>query len=463
MENAEAGTPGMENAEAGSPGMENAEAGTQSTSTPTDHDKKYDAVSQAISRVLIPVMICMILSVWFVNSIGDPDKCREGQERPKILPIDPAQSVAESVTQTEYPALLAGIFIAVFIVLMITFTFLIVWLYKSGKRIIIQGWLMVAVFLIFSYVGGLYIFDFCRSHCIKLDWITLVLCVWNFAITGLIAIFGRVPRAINQAYLIIMSSLMAYIFRTLPAFAIWIILGALVLWDLFAVLTPWGPLNMLVEAARKREDDLPALVYDTNPAHPGREPNSSSAKASTIGTASKPGTGQSTISAPASVDPPTIQNPSSEPPLVTPGVSPNAESSAPRRPRSIFKKILRRSSHKNNEQSPDNAASTEPVAQDQNGEVQVGVMSTHLKLGLGDFVFYSILVAQASKSGPMTAIASFVAILAGLCSTLFLVTVMKRALPALPISIVLGLIAYFLTQYALVPYVENLLPQLIFY
>ncbi len=96
-------------------------------------------------------------------------------------------------------------------------------------------------------------------------------------------------------------------------------------------------------------------------------------------------------------------------------------------------------------------------------EIRVGTLGAHLKLGLGDFVFYSVLVAQASQAGAMTAIISFVAILAGLCATLFLVIVYKKALPALPISIVSGMMFYVLTRWTVKPFVLNLLPELLFH
>jgi presenilin 1 len=84
-------------------------------------------------------------------------------------------------------------------------------------------------------------------------------------------------------------------------------------------------------------------------------------------------------------------------------------------------------------------------------------------LRLSDFVFYSILVAQASQRGAMTAITSFIAILTGLCMTLFMVTVFRKALPALPISIVLGILFYVLTRYTISPFVNNLFPELLFH
>ena len=64
-----------------------------------------------------------------------------------------------------------------------------------------------------------------------------------------------------------------------------------------------------------------------------------------------------------------------------------------------------------------------------------------IKLGLGDFIFYSVLV--------------------GLGATLLLLAVYQKALPALPISIALGMAFYFITRFVLEPFTTSMSTSLV--
>lgn len=85
-----------------------------------------------------------------------------------------------------------------------------------------------------------------------------------------------------------------------------------------------------------------------------------------------------------------------------------------------------------------------------------------IKLGLGDFIFYSVLVGRAAMYDMLAAMVSYLAVMAGLGITLLLLALNRRALPALPISIALGVLFYTLARFVLEPFVLNLSTTLIF-
>lgn len=86
-----------------------------------------------------------------------------------------------------------------------------------------------------------------------------------------------------------------------------------------------------------------------------------------------------------------------------------------------------------------------------------------IKLGLGDFIFYSVLVGRAAMYDYMTVYACYLAIIAGLGVTLILLAFCQKALPALPVSISLGVIFYFLTRLVMEAFVVQITTHLLFF
>lgn len=86
-----------------------------------------------------------------------------------------------------------------------------------------------------------------------------------------------------------------------------------------------------------------------------------------------------------------------------------------------------------------------------------------IKLGLGDFIFYSVLVGRAAMYDYMTVYACYLAIIAGLGVTLILLAFCQKALPALPVSISLGVIFYFLTRLVMEAFVVQIATHLLLF
>ena len=112
-----------------------------------------------------------------------------------------------------------------------------------------------------------------------LDWISFIFFLWNLVAVGMTVIFWKGPRLLQQGYLILMSSMMAFSLSSLPSLVTWILLGLLAIWgtqysfviffsillDLIAVLCPYGPLRLMLESARDQGREIPAaLIYSGN-------------------------------------------------------------------------------------------------------------------------------------------------------------------------------------------------------
>ncbi|KAL1487293.1 hypothetical protein MTO96_008077 [Rhipicephalus appendiculatus] len=144
----------------------------------------------------------------------------------------------------------------------------LVLLYKGGHYRIIQAWLMggsaILLFATGYYYGGRILFYFNVS----VDHVSWSFVTWNVGMTGIAALYFDGPYVIQQGYLIYTSVLMALtIGESFPEWTAWTLLVLISIWDVFAVLCVVGPLRMLIETAKERNEPLfPALIFSTSSA-----------------------------------------------------------------------------------------------------------------------------------------------------------------------------------------------------
>ncbi|PAA64315.1 hypothetical protein BOX15_Mlig010740g1, partial [Macrostomum lignano] len=326
--------------------------------------------------------------------------------------------------------------------LVIVMTIVLIVLYKLRCYKVIQGWLYVTSVLILFFFSLIFFGVLLSTLNLAFDYITMAVCVWNFGLVGQVAIHWKGPLLLQQMYLIFISALMALVFiKFLPEWTTWVLLVLISIWDLVAVLCPKGPLRMLVETAQERNESLfPSLIYSTTAAY------------MSVGTAEQPQQQQQQQQQDGNVS------------------SDLDESGSHQQQHQAAAQVL-------NGGGGDGGEAGVSGGHDGDGPDAAGAGSNGLrvrnkafhdeshgvKLGLGDFVFYSILVGRASSAGDWnTTLSCYFAILIGLSLTLLLLAIGRRALPALPISITFGVIFYFLTSLIVSPFVDALTAQQFF-
>jgi presenilin 1 len=171
------------------------------------------------------------------------------------------EKASDSVQQKAEGSLLNA---AYFIAMVVGVTVVLLLLYKYRCMKIIYGYLMFSLFSLLFFTGGVLLGNLILRFDVNIDWLSFVFILTNFGALGSFAVFFTAPSIVKQSYLVCVSVIMAWSLSKLPDWTNWTILIALAVYDLFAVLSPCGPLKALVEMSQSRNEPIPGLVYEAD-------------------------------------------------------------------------------------------------------------------------------------------------------------------------------------------------------
>ncbi|CDP17383.1 unnamed protein product [Coffea canephora] len=416
-----------------------------------------DTIGEEIIRILTPVSICMFLVVILVSILNNSSDS-SGPSITTIASIAYSEDSSDSIWDKLKGALLNSL---VFVAVVTVVTFLLVLLFYLRCTKFLKYYMGFSAFLVLGFIGGEIAVFVIKDLSFPIDAVTFMVVLFNFTVVGVLATFmENFAIFIKQGYLVVVGMLVAYWFTLLPEWTTWVLLVAMALYDLAAVLLPGGPLRLLVELAISRDEDIPALVYEARPVtdHDSVPSNGevqrrvwrerrhiesdfidnveASSESNPVGSNTSNASRVSGMSL-------SLETNERERNLVAAEegrvATLDSELSAPLIQHRIDVQL-------NLQEGPSDNSALEGIGLGSSGAI---------KLGLGDFIFYSVLVGRAAMYDFMTVYACYLAIIAGLGITLMLLAFYQKALPALPVSVLLGVLFYLLTRLLL----ENFVVQ----
>ncbi|KAG9138400.1 hypothetical protein Leryth_021048 [Lithospermum erythrorhizon] len=404
-----------------------------------------DTLGEEIVRIITPVSICMFLVVILV-SILQNDSDSTGPSISTIATIAYDENISDTLWDKFKGALLNSL---VFVAVVTVVTFFLVLLFYLRCTKFLKYYMGFSSFLVLCFMGGEIAVLLVQDFDFPVDCVTFMFVLVNFSVVGVLAVFmSKFAISTPRYFSLLIGVLVSYWFTLLPEWTTWVLLVAMALYDLAAVLLPVGPLRILVELAISRDEDrlwpglnlVPArrtwcdargvwrkgvrgfwgdgATRALNMGSERKSDESFHGQSKSIG-GSNLGSGSGSSSTQSVVHQRDRSLVDAEEGRA---IDPDSELAAPLIQHRIN---VRMNSH----DGPDEAFALEGIGLATSGAI---------KLGLGDFIFYSVLVGRAAMYDFMAVYACYLAIIAGLGVTLMLLAFYQKALPALPFSVMLG-------------------------
>lgn len=400
----------------------------------------------SFSAVVWPVAVTMLLASFVSLNVEDPASAKALAEA--YLIYGPEQDKGASTGTKMTDALVNALAIVSFFLVA---TFVIVCCYKFNFDRILIGYMMFSSAMLLGMLGGNMLVIVIAKIEIPVDVLTLLFVMFNFSVVGVLSIFYQkgTPMWLTQTYLVATSVIMAWQLGQFPEWSTWALVIVLAFYDLCAVLTPCGPLKWLVNLVQQEGRPLPGLLYEAE------------IRRNHSGHTAQPVHEYVYYQCESEI-PLRLGSPRDVP--EAPMTSTNA-ALTPRQSQLRARLVDFYSKH-----NPSAIARVDKILERYHGRktelwhdlyqkyvTEQGEVDETIKLGLGDFVFYSVLVSRAAKYDFSAMIGCLVSVLMGLGGTLFLLGIYQKALPALPISILLAVMMFFWLRVVFVDFASSAL------
>lgn len=465
--------------------------------------------SHRIMEIAIPVILTLFADAFLTRFLEQNHEKIE-LDRSFYRTMNPSGSGSNGISFT-WSIILA--FILVGMIIIVTAILLLCYYYGCIKAIMI--WMIIAVSLLLSLYIYLAFSSVPELLNTPFDWIGGVLLIFNLVVVGNLSIFWRAPSIVTHAFLILISILIAVIFLNLPDWTVWILLVILIIYDCCVVLCPHGLLNVIIKKSEERGDAIPALVYasaawftdidhneededncendeaefdeelnDENELNAENELNDENKGESSsdesdhrhhhnrnhrraqnekeVQDDNQPDRNRrqrKNTKKAKEMDPILLQPNQNDANLddgriatvdtiVVDDLSTYSEDEQEKKKRKKKKK-------KNSQKLTDEEIKEKEIQEKKRRRFESDD-EEGIKLGLGDFCFYGVLVTRAARIGWDLTILCIFAVILGLSLTLIILAITQRPLPALPFSLLLGIIFYIIGIYTFRPFYQTI-------
>ena len=410
-------------------------ASSESSSKSKLTRREYAHVRSEVQKVVFPVSVAMWATVALVVALdrSDPDFEEDGntmRSGGRSMVSSAYEEKSTDSTRTKVIGSVENAFVFVLFVTAATFGLYVLFKHRCGP--VIWAYMAFSGCSIFGVLGATMALEILRRYEIRVDVISFAFYTWNVTVVGVLSVFlWPGSLRVKQTFLVLISVIVAYYFVTqIAEWTTWTMLVFMAIYDLYAVLTPNGPLRKIVELSQEREEAIPALVYEarggSGVGDVGRRRRRTKSSGDEQQQKGDDGASLDGDLEPLDGDLESENDEVGERTSLLGGKGSKKETAS----------ILERFGDDDDDDDDDDKRD----------------LPDGIKLGLGDFIFYSVLVGRSAMQSLFCAVFCYVAVISGLIITLAGLAVHKAALPALPVSIALGVVTFVSIKFLVEPF-----------